>query len=180
MCNRIAFPSLKSWKSFRFSDRVRVFFFFFSFCGRHSRSLLPVASFLPKVTFFLTSALQFSVTYNVKSRVVSPPAALARGGKKIAHHFGEISTKEVRLTYVFLRFSWWGCCCVGFWHCPLLFMALSTVFLSINSLDNSPLSHSVLPVLFQPYSLLVLLSYENHLQLWYNPLWLTGLKAPTN
>ena len=30
-------------------------------------------------------------------------------------------------------------------------MALSTVFLSINSPDNSPLSHSVLPVLFLPY-----------------------------
>ena len=30
-------------------------------------------------------------------------------------------------------------------------MALSTVFHSINSPDNSPLSHSVLPVLFLPY-----------------------------
>jgi len=29
-------------------------------------------------------------------------------------------------------------------------MALSTVFYSINSPDNSPLSHSVLPVLFPP------------------------------
>ena len=32
-----------------------------------------------------------------------------------------------------------------------VFMALSTVFLSINSPDNSPLSHSDLPVLFLPY-----------------------------
>ena len=32
-----------------------------------------------------------------------------------------------------------------------VFMALSTVFHSINSPDNSPLSHSVLPVLFLPY-----------------------------
>ena len=31
-----------------------------------------------------------------------------------------------------------------------VFMALSTVFLSISSPDNSPLSHSVLPVLFLP------------------------------
>ena len=31
-----------------------------------------------------------------------------------------------------------------------VFMALSTVFHSINSPDNSPLSHSVLPVLFLP------------------------------
>ena len=32
-----------------------------------------------------------------------------------------------------------------------VFMALSTVFDSINSPDNSPLSHSVLYVLFLPY-----------------------------
>ena len=32
-----------------------------------------------------------------------------------------------------------------------VFMALSTVFHSINSPDNSPLSHSVLPVLFLRY-----------------------------
>ena len=32
-----------------------------------------------------------------------------------------------------------------------VFMALSTVFHSINSPDNSPLSHSVLPVSFLPY-----------------------------
>ena len=31
-----------------------------------------------------------------------------------------------------------------------VFVALSTVFHSINSPDNSPLSHSVLPVLFLP------------------------------
>ena len=32
-----------------------------------------------------------------------------------------------------------------------VFTALSTVFRSINSPDNSPLSYSVLPVLFLPY-----------------------------
>ena len=32
-----------------------------------------------------------------------------------------------------------------------VFMALSTVFHSIDSPDNSPLSHSVLPALFLPY-----------------------------
>ena len=32
-----------------------------------------------------------------------------------------------------------------------VFIALSTVFHSINSRDNSPLSRSVLPVLFLPY-----------------------------
>ena len=32
-----------------------------------------------------------------------------------------------------------------------VFMALSTVFHSINSPDNSPFSHSILPVLSPPY-----------------------------
>ena len=32
-----------------------------------------------------------------------------------------------------------------------VFLVLSTVFHSINSPDNAPLSHSVLPVLFLPY-----------------------------
>ena len=32
-----------------------------------------------------------------------------------------------------------------------VFMALSPVFHSINSPENSPLSHTVLPVLFLPY-----------------------------
>ena len=42
-----------------------------------------------------------------------------------------------------------------------VFMALSTALHSINSPDNSPLSHSVLPVLPLPY-------------------WLSGLKTPVN
>ena len=47
-----------------------------------------------------------------------------------------------------------------------VFMALSSVFRSINS-PNSLFSHFVLPVLFLP-------------QPWYDPLWLTGLKTLTN
>ena len=73
-----------------------------------------------------------------------------------------------------LTFTWWGCCglwwgCCGLclWHkltelahsfffysvlvSVFVFVALSIVFLSINSPDNSPLSHSVLPVLMLPY-----------------------------
>ena len=55
-----------------------------------------------------------------------------------------------------------------------VFMALSVVFHSINSPDNSPLSHRVLGPL-KHISL-----YENLPQPWYNSLWLTGLKALTN
>ena len=61
-------------------------------------------------------------------------------------------------------------------------MALSPVFHSINSPDNSPLSLSILPVLFLPYcSFQLNISLcESLLQPCYNPLWLTGLKTPTN
>ena len=45
-----------------------------------------------------------------------------------------------------------------------VFMALPTVFHSINSPDYSPLSHSVLPVLFLPYW-----SFQLYLSLWKSP-----------
>ena len=58
-------------------------------------------------------------------------------------------------------FTWWGCCGLCFWHEPTelshsflsmsVFMAPSTVFHSVKSPDNSPLSHYVLPVLLLPY-----------------------------
>ena len=61
-----------------------------------------------------------------------------------------------------LPFTWWGRCGLCFdvnqpslpspFYSVLVamsvFMALSTVFHSINSPDNSPLSHSVLPAFF--------------------------------
>ena len=64
-----------------------------------------------------------------------------------------------------LIFSWWGCHGLCLRHKPAelahafysvlvsvsVFMALSTVFYSINSPYNSPLSHSVLLVSFLPY-----------------------------
>ena len=51
-----------------------------------------------------------------------------------------------------------------------VFMALSAVFHSINSTDNSPFSHSVLPVLSLPYrSFQLYVSYESFLHPWLNP-----------
>ena len=63
-----------------------------------------------------------------------------------------------------LTFTWWGCWSLCFWHKPtelahILFILFVCLFLSlwlvlfhsINSPDNSPLSHSVLPVLYLPY-----------------------------
>ena len=88
-------------------------------------------------------------------------------------------------------FTWSGCSGLCRWHTiralptPFhsvlvsvsVFMALSTVFHSINSPNHSSLSHSVLPVLFLPYW-----SFELYISLylpqpWYNPLWLPGLKS---
>ena len=64
--------------------------------------------------------------------------------------------------------------------CVCVLIALSTVFHAIKSPDHSPFSHAVLPVLFLSYW-----SFQLHISLylprpWYNPLWLTGLKAPAN
>ena len=64
-----------------------------------------------------------------------------------------------------LTFTWWGCYGLCLWHnqpnlpTPFYsvlvsisaFVALSTVFYSINSPHNSPLSHSVLPILSLPH-----------------------------
>ena len=61
------------------------------------------------------------------------------------------------------------------------FMAFSTVFHFRNTPDNSALSHSVLLVLFLLCcSFQLYTSYETLRQPWYNPLWLTELKTPTN
>ena len=63
---------------------------------------------------------------------------------------------------VIITFTWWGCYGLCPRHKPVelahsfyyvlesvsVFMALSTIFHAINSNDNSPLSHSVLLVLF--------------------------------
>ena len=61
-----------------------------------------------------------------------------------------------------------------------VFMAVSTVFCSLNSPDNPPLFLSVLPVLYPPCWSFQLSRYESLLQPWYKPLWLTRLKALTN
>ena len=78
-----------------------------------------------------------------------------------------------------LTFTWWGCCSSCLWHKPTepahaffysvlvsvsVFMALSTVFHSINFPDNSSISHSVLQVLFLPYW-----SFQVYISLWKSP-----------
>ena len=90
--------------------------------------------------------------------------------------YESISCSEVQNTIIYIPIicttihfflsPWWGCCALcqrhkqaeithAFFNSVLVsisvFLALSTVFHSINSTDNSPLSHSVLLVLFLPY-----------------------------
>ena len=75
-----------------------------------------------------------------------------------------------------LTFTWWGCCglCLYQPNLPILsysvlvsasvFVTLSTVFHSINSPNNFPLSKSVLPVLFLSYW-----SFQLYISLWKSP-----------
>ena len=89
-------------------------------------------------------------------------------------HFGHWAARPRRLT-----FTWWECSCLCFFYVnqqslPIpfysvhvsisVFVALSTVFYSINSPDNSSLSHSVLPVLCLPYR-----SFQFYISLWKSP-----------
>ena len=60
-----------------------------------------------------------------------------------------------------LTFTWWGCCGLSFWHKPtelahsfysVLVVSISVLMAPFNCISfHSPLSHSVLPVLFLPY-----------------------------
>ena len=63
-----------------------------------------------------------------------------------------------------------------------VFMALSTVFHSINPPDQSLLlSPAVLPVFILPYrSFQIYTSLRKFAWLWYDPQWLTRFKTPTN
>ena len=94
-----------------------------------------------------------------------------------------------------LTFTWWGCYGLcrrqkstklahSLLFCSCVCFCLygpSTVFHSINSLDNSPLSYSVLLVLFLPYwSFQLYISLSKSPSALIYPLWLIGLKAPTN
>ena len=61
-----------------------------------------------------------------------------------------------------------------------VFMSLSTVFHSINSPENSPLFHCSFGLMSALLVLSTIISrYESLLQPRCDPLWLTGLKAPT-
>ena len=96
------------------------------------------------------------------------------------HCFVQRSNSYSDACFIFqgLTFTYWGCWGLCLWHkstelpTPFhsllvsvsVFMALSTVFYSINSPANSPLSRSVLPVLFLPYW-----SFRLYISAWKSP-----------
>ena len=82
-----------------------------------------------------------------------------------------------------LTFTWWGCCGLRFWHKPNelahSFSFCSCVYICIYGPFNCISFHKFSRQL-SVFSLCSSGLYESLLQPWYNPLWLTGLKAPTN
>ena len=79
----------------------------------------------------------YFIDYVVNSDDV-PSGSSSRGGNVTVY----VGHKPTELAHSFFYFVL---------VCISLFMALSTVFHSINSPDSSPFFHSVLPVLFLPY-----------------------------
>ena len=91
-----------------------------------------------------------------------------------------------------LTFTWLGCRCLCFWHKPTelahSFLFCSSVYFGFyrpfNCISFLKFSH-FLTLFFRSYICLIGLFkyvslYESLLQPWCNPLWLNGLKAPTN
>ena len=94
-----------------------------------------------------------------------------------------------------LTFTWWGCCGLCLWHKPTelshsFFILFLCLFLFLWPFDrilvhkfSQQLSAFVLCSSCHISALLVIWTtiviYESLPQPWYNPLWLTGLKAPT-
>ena len=92
-----------------------------------------------------------------------------------------------------LTFTWWGCCSSCFWHKPTKlahsFFFCSCVYFCLYDPFNCISFHKLFRQLssfltlffwsyFGPFNCVSL--YESPPQSWYNPMWLTGLEAPTN
>ena len=124
----------------------------------------PAAKRCPRYTKGITTLLHFSQLCLIHTTPTGSPSC---GGDAAVYVF-DINQPSLSTPFYSVLVS----VCV--------FMAFSTVFHSINSPDNSPLSHSVLLVLFLPnWSFWCITLHESLPQPRY-PLWLTGLKAPTN
>ena len=83
--------------------------------------------------FLLSSCLSFSV-----------PTGSSSGGGNVAVYIFDINQPSLPTPF-FLKNFYSALVSIS------VFIALSTVFYSVNSPDNCPLSHSVLLVLFLPY-----------------------------
>ena len=100
--------------------------------------------FLPQVLSVIAGHLQNARDFAF-DRV--PAGSPSSGGDVTVYIFCLCQRhKPTELAHSFFFFFWIPFLCLF-----SVFMVLSTVFLSINSPDNSPYSHSVLPVLSLPY-----------------------------
>ena len=100
-------------------------------------------------------AVQSKSTY-----FIVPTGSLSRGGDVAVYVFNVFCLLCLRHKPTELAHSFFYSVLVS----VSVFMALSTIFHSINSPDNSPLSHSVLPVLFLPHW-----SFQLYVSLWKSP-----------
>ena len=83
--------------------------------------------------------IAFVLSFSTLSLFPPPPTGLPTRGGYVAIYVFDINQPSFPIPFSSLLVS------------VSVFMALSTVFHSINSPDNSPLSHSALPVSFLPY-----------------------------
>ena len=95
-----------------------------------------------------------------------------------------------------LNFTWWGCCSLYFQHkltelahsfflfyscvCVCLYGPFNCISFHKFSRQLSAFSLCSSSLIFALLVLSAISLYESLLQPWYNPLWLTGLKVPTN
>ena len=110
-----------------------------------------------------------------------------------------LSQQRIYFRYVPTRltFTRWGCCVLRLWHTPtelahsFFFFLFLCLFLSLWPFQLYfipwilPTTLRFLTQFLRSYFCLIgpfnyISLYEGLLQPWYNPLWLTGLKAPTN
>ena len=87
----------------------------------------------------VTNYTQYDYVIHDILRFGVPTGLPSRGGEDVAVYVFDINQPSVPTSFYSVLVS------------TSVFESLSTVFHRINSLDNSPLSHSVLSVLIMPY-----------------------------
>ena len=120
--------------------------------SHHNQSLLPSsASAEPSVVVIIHSHYHQSLLSSIITPAPVPTGSLSPGGD-VTVYVLDINQPSLPTPFYSVLVS------------LSAFKALSTVFHSINSPDNSPFSHSALPVLSLPYW-----SFQLYVSLWKSP-----------